>query len=118
MEPAIEKKLNLTNIENDVETPYVFSDNREELMQRAKTGMEKGRQCKISGTLNLPKTPGTLTFDLMGFDALTMTLENASRAKLRASYFLKTLEFGSGQNNFDLPISHHSPTLENYINGL
>ena len=55
MEPAIEKKLNLTNIENDVETPYVFSDNREELMQRAKTGMEKGRQCKISGTLNLPK---------------------------------------------------------------
>lgn len=55
MEPAIEKKLNLSNIQGENETPYVFTDNREELMERAKTGMANERQCRITGTLNLPK---------------------------------------------------------------
>ena len=55
MEPAIEKKLNLSNIEGENETPYIFTDNREELIERAKTGVANGRQCRITGTLNLPK---------------------------------------------------------------
>ena len=47
----------------------------------------------------------------MGPDALTMALDNAKRAKVRASYFLKTMEFGDSSSNFDLPIAHQSPAL-------
>ena len=55
---------------------------------------------------------------MMGPDALTMALDNAKRAKVRASYFLKTMEFGDSSSNFDLPIAHQSPALQTYISGL
>lgn len=55
MEPLIERKLNLSNIVNDNETPFIFSDNREELIKTANEGIVQGRQCRIQGTLNLPK---------------------------------------------------------------
>ena len=75
--------------------------------------------------MNLPKvtrvfiqTPGTLTFDLAGDQGLSLSLENKVRNKLKANYFLKTLEFGDASNAFDLPISHTSPVLQSYIEGL
>lgn len=63
----------------------------------------------------LKQTPGTLTFDVSGPNGVSMHLDANSRSKLRASYYLTSIVFGGGSkvfsDAFDLPISHHSPTL-------
>jgi hypothetical protein len=45
-------------------------------------------------------------------------LDNGKRSLIQLSYFLKKLEFGEALQPFELPVTHSSQTVEEYIKKL
>ena len=63
----LEKQLYRTRIDkNGVETNYTRNDNREEERNEMRKAVEAEERCRLTGTLEMPKTPGFLKVELVG----------------------------------------------------
>jgi len=61
------------------------------------------------------KTPGTLVFKPTALNNLLLSLDDALIDKSRMAYRIDTLIFGKGNGTIDIPITHKSKNVENYV---
>jgi hypothetical protein len=125
LESGIQKNLTMLVAKDSGEAPFIRTEDRAELKKRALESIQKNWGCRLEGTLNLPKvrhspmqTPGTLTFNTMGPDHIIREFEASQRFSVYATYLLKKLEFGEALKPFELPVTHSSQTVEEYIKKL
>lgn len=72
-----------------------------------KKAIEAEEKCRLSGTLEMPKTPGFLKVELLSNGGIMRDAMDLA-GKVSARYRLDQLEFGRSTTEIDVPIVYQS----------
>lgn len=75
----------------------------------------QGNPSTSQGTKQNMQTPGTLVFKPTALNNLLLSLDDALVKKAGMTYRIDTLIFGKGNGTIDIPITHKSKNVENYV---